>query len=373
MLKKFNFKIVEKFKIFICIALAVVLMGGVFMIIRAASGSNVMNFGIDFTGGAVIDLDLSTEARDAGVKSAIEKEVKAVITNPEYGLRMEGEMTTSDSSDGITFEWRIANQYKGSSVNNATSEEFITFVKIDLCNEITKKIADLTEGDGEAGVEADQAFVTAKVTLPDTDEKYVTAYIVGPSAAASLISKAAIALLVAIVLMLVYIVIRFTASSALAAVCALVHDVLIMVALTTALNIPVNSTFIAAVITIVGYSINATIIIFDRIREELKTSGAKDKTDTEIANLAIKDTLNRTILTTVTTLVMVVVLAFFSVSTISEFIIPIIFGLLAGAFSSVLLAPSFWVAFRKVAKKIKAKREAKKGYVGKTAAENADK
>ena len=180
MLKNKELKIVEKFKMFICIALVVVLLGGVFMLVRVLGGGNVMNFGIDFTGGAVIDLDLSTYARDAEVQKVIKTEVGNILANNEYGLRVEGEMTTTNSTEGVTFEWRIANQYKGATVNDNTSEEFINFVKIDLSNEITEKINELVEG--KEGVAANATFVAAGATLPDTNEKFVTAYIVGPSA-----------------------------------------------------------------------------------------------------------------------------------------------------------------------------------------------
>lgn len=369
MLKDKSFHVVEKFKIFICIALAVVLLGGVFMIINAASGKNVMNFGIDFTGGAVVDIDLYDFARDDTNKKIIEEAVTDVIVN-QNGCKIEGAMTSSDSSDGgATYEFRLAYYKDGKTLTTKEEgEEFVVFVKGELSEAITARLTALFE--------ENETLKNAGAMLSDSEvegEKAVTAYSVSASAAGSLTSKAIIALIVAIVLMLVYIVIRFTASSALAAVCALLHDVLIMIALTTVFNIAVNSTFIAAVITIVGYSINATIIIFDRIREELKTSSAQDKSDVEIANLAIKDTLNRTILTTVTTLVMVIALAVLSVATIREFILPIIFGLLAGAFSSVLLAPSIWVAFRKISKGWREKRQAKKGYQGNLKANENDK
>ena len=363
MLENKTFKIVEKFKLFICIALVVVLIGGVFMIVNAASGKNVMNFGIDFTGGAVIDIDLGSFATKEENKKVIDETVKGVITENGYKIA-GGEMQYSPLSDGgATYTYRLEYFKNGVVINGKEEgEAFLDEIDKVLRIEIRDTLNELFE--------TDPAFVAADASLVDESGKTaINTYGVSATASNSLIGRALIALLVAIVVMLIYIVIRFTASSALAAVCALVHDVLIMVALTTVFNIAVNSTFVAAVITIVGYSINATIIIFDRIREELKTSSAKEKTDTEIANLAIKDTLNRTILTTVTTLVMVVTLALLSVATITEFIVPIIFGLLAGAFSSILLAPSIWVAFRKVAKAIKEKKEKKTGYSGKKADE----
>ena len=365
MLENKTFNVVEKFKIFICIALAFILIGGVFMIVNAASGKNVMNFGIDFTGGAVIDIDLGSFATKDENKTIIDNEIKKLITETHKYKIAGGEMQYSPLSDGgATYTYRLEYYKDGAAITTKEGgEAFLKDVKDVLRVEIKDTLIELFD--------TDPTLVAAGAYLADESGEgtAVNAYGVSATASSSLIGKAIIALIVAIAVMLVYIIIRFTASSALAAVCALVHDVLIMIALTTVFNIAVNSTFVAAVITIVGYSINATIIIFDRIREELKTSSAKDKTDTEIANLAIKDTLNRTILTTITTLVMVVVLAIFSVSTISEFIVPIIFGLLAGAFSSILLAPSIWVAFRKIAKSMKEKKESKNAYGGKKANE----
>ena len=155
--------------------------------------------------------------------------------------------------------------------------------------------------------------------------------------------------------MLIYIIIRFTLTSGLAAVICLTHDVLMMLALTTIFQIQVNTTFIAAVITIVGYSINATIVIFDRIRENQALNSMKDKTNEEIANKSIAETLSRTILTTITTLAVIIILAIvcslMGVVSMEEFALPIIFGLLAGTFSSVLLAPSVWVLLKKVGAK----------------------
>ncbi|MCQ2399561.1 MAG: hypothetical protein MJ072_03535 [Clostridia bacterium] len=103
-----------------------------------------------------------------------------------------------------------------------------------------------------------------------------------------------------------------------------------------------------AVITIIGYSINATIVVFDRIRELEKMPSYQDKTDKDIANEAITSTLTRSILTTLTTLAMISCLAIFGTATIREFAFPIIFGLVAGAFSSVLLSAPIWVLLRKL-------------------------
>ena len=182
----------------------------------------------------------------------------------------------------------------------------------------------------------------------DADKVSVRTHTIGNEVMQSIIKNAAIAVAVAVAAILVYIAIRFTWVSGLAAILALVHDVLVMTALTTIFQIPVNSTYIAAIITIIGYSINATIVIFDRVRELEKTPSYAVLSDAEIANKAIVNTLWRSILTTVTTLVMIVSLAIFGNSTIREFAFPIIFGLLAGAYSSILLSAPIWVYLRKL-------------------------
>ena len=345
-LKDKNVKIVEKFYIFVIVALVVVLTGVGFMIARGG-----MNIGLDFSGGVKIEVNFDT--MDSESEKIVTGEIEKVIKDNGYNL------VDAVQVSGTIFEARLDYSYEGEKVAQDKETDFITGVQGDGTNTGLKgKLTDALT----ALCESNETLKTNNVTL--AEENGVTAFTVGATALSSLLRGAIIALCVAIVCMLIYIVIRFTFASAIAAVCALCHDVLIMVALTAIFNVPVNSTFIAAVITIVGYSINATIIIFDRIREDLKNPNLADKTDAELANGAIVKTFGRTILTTVTTLVMVVALAVLSVSAIQDFILPIIFGLIAGAFSSVLLAPAVWTMLRKTEKKIKAKRDAKKGYQG---------
>lgn len=341
-------KIVEKFKYFICVSLAIILVGIVMFCVKG------MNIGIDFTGGTKIEIELSSFASNDNAKSIIEDKVKSFLE--ENGCKTVGAMQTSPLNDGgMTYEFRLA-YYLNGDIAPEDENDFLAFIQGDLDDDTNNGLC------GELQTELETLFnenETLKGLSATLDENAVRAYTVGATSSSSLLRNTIIALLVAIVVMLVYIVIRFTFSSGLAAICALAHDVLIMVALTTVFQIPVNSTFIAAVITIVGYSINATIIIFDRIREELKIESNKIYSDTEIANKAIYKTFGRTILTTVTTLLMVVFLAILSVDAIKEFVLPIIFGLIAGTFSSVFLASSFWIIFRKLGRKIKENRESK--------------
>ncbi len=166
------------------------------------------------------------------------------------------------------------------------------------------------------------------------------------------------ATLIAAVLMLVYITIRFEMRTGLAAVICLLHDILIMLAVYAIFRIPINSNFIAAILTIVGYSINNTIVVFDRIRENY----AKNKRApfAETIDMSIKQTLTRSINTTITTLLPVIMLFIFGVTSIRQFTIPLMVGLVAGTYSSVLLAGPIWVFLKNAQVKRKKKKLAKR-------------
>ena len=179
-----------------------------------------------------------------------------------------------------------------------------------------------------------------------------------------LIANAAKALLVAFVLMLAYIAVRFDPMSGLAALFGLLHDVLIMCAFMVFFRafFQVNSSFIAAVLTIVGYSINNTIIIFDRIRENVKRPGFTQKPRMEIVEMSVSSTLSRTVNTTVTTMITLVALYIFGVESIREFAFPLIIGMVAGTYSSVLLSGQVWAMWSEklAARKASAKQDEKK-------------
>ena len=158
--------------------------------------------------------------------------------------------------------------------------------------------------------------------------------------------------------MLIYIAIRFSPLSGAAALFALVHDILIMCAFMVFFRFAfqVNSSFIAAILTIVGYSINNTIIIFDRIRENRKRPGMSQMPMMDVVEVSVSSTLARTINTTLTTLITLVCLFIFGVSSIREFAFPLIIGMLAGTYSSVLLSGQMWAMWDE---KLAAKRAAK--------------
>ena len=153
---------------------------------------------------------------------------------------------------------------------------------------------------------------------------------------------AVVALLVAIVCMLLYIFIRFRdIRFAFSSILALVHDVLIVVLFYAVARISVGNTFIAVVLTILGYSINATIVIFDRIREEIGITVNREKLAATVNN-AISKTLTRSIYTSLTTFIMIGMLYILGVSSIKEFALPLIVGIIAGGFSSIFISGSLW-------------------------------
>ena len=174
--------------------------------------------------------------------------------------------------------------------------------------------------------------------------RFVSVDHVSAIAGRDLLSNAVKALLIAFACMLVYIAIRFDVYSGLAALFGLLHDVLIMCSFMVFFRgfFQVNSSFIAAVLTIVGYSINNTIIIFDRIRETAKKPGWSQKSRREVVEVSVSNTLSRTINTSLTTLITLVTLYIFGVESIREFAFPLIVGMLAGTYSSVLLSGQVW-------------------------------
>lgn len=181
------------------------------------------------------------------------------------------------------------------------------------------------------------------------------------SASNELMMRSFLALLVAIVLILIYVAIRFELTSGLAAILALFHDIIITSSIMLICRVQINSAFIAALITILGYSINNTIIIFDRIRENVKMSKNLGKINNfEVADRSVRQTLTRSILTTLTTFIMIFFVTVIGVSDIQEFAFPIMIGILSGFYSSIFLTPGLWaIAYRPSKKKI-ARMEAKR-------------
>ncbi|MGH4051383.1 MAG: protein translocase subunit SecF [Clostridium sp.] len=286
-------KIVEKTKIMFAISLLIIIIGMGFM---ATKG---LNLGIDFKGGTVLSISMNQEFKKVDMDKIIDKHVK-------------GEYVSKTIDDGKNFEITVKSDAL-SAVETAT-----------MINDITK------------------TYKGSELSEQNT---------IGASVGNELKSKAILALIVAIICMLVYIAFRFEFNFGVAAIIALVHDILITLGVYAVFQIPVNATFIAAILTIVGYSINDTIVVFDRIRENQKKM-RKLSLD-EITNTSISQTLARSINTVATTLFTIAAVYVF-VPTIRELSLPLMIGILVGCYSSIFIASPSWVLLKKRKKKITA-------------------
>lgn len=294
---KKDFNLVANLKYYIIAPIAILFIG---VIVLCFCG---FNLGLDFTGGSVMSVTFRQEVSQTEYK---EKENIIVSTLKNHGIAKYTLQKQGDSSTPTV-------SVKFQDIKGVNMEELTDTLKEELATKL--------------GFDNDQITNSGRI---------------GASASAKLLTNALLAVGLATLLILVYIAIRFELFSGISAIIALVHDVMIMCALVAICRIQINSSFIAAVITVVGYSINNTIVIFDRVRENLRKESYHNYTNAQIVDVSVKDTLRRSLLTTLTTFLAIAMLAIIGVTDIREFVIPIIFGLLAGTYSSIFLAPSLW-------------------------------
>ena len=274
---------------------AVIVAGFIAMGVFQATGNRMLNFSLEFVGGTTtsftFDKDYSTEEIENGIIPVIK------------------------SSTGV-------NQVQQQKVQDSTAVSF--------------KTTDLTLDQREAMEEA------VKAKYPIKDGTIVESDTISSSVSDTMKRDAFISVILSTICMLIYIFIRFRdIKFAAAAVIALLHDVLVVLAFYAFTRVSVGTTFIACMLTIVGYSINGTIIIFDRIRELLKTANSKTNI-TELVNSAITSTMTRTVNTSLTTLIMLVVLFILGVSSVKEFALPLMVGIVVGGYSSICLTSAMW-------------------------------
>lgn len=318
-----NYSVCKNAKYMAIVPFVIVLAAIIVIVaIGANTGSytDAVGIGIDFEGGTILTVTLGEEILDDNAYNTQGNAIKNVI----QGVEVDGQhvvvsyMQRQEANDNN--KTAIVFRYKNVFNDDAK------------CDEMNKKIRQAVDD-----------YVDPETSL--TDANKITYESIGATAAADLLSKAGIALAVSIALILVYIMIRFTFTSAIAAVVALLHDVVIMFALTVICRVQINSSYVAAMITIVAYSINNTIVIFDRCRETIKPlKGKKDIDYKGIGDMAVRSSLTRTVYSSLTTMVTIIFLAILGSDTIREFCVPIILGLLAGLFSSINLATPLWAA-----------------------------
>ena len=230
-------------------------------------------------------------------------------------------------------------------VEKITKDANVQTQKVDGSNAVIIKTRSLD-------LEEREAFNKAMVDNFDVDESLITSENISSTVSSEMRSDAVVALIIATACMLLYIWFRFKdVRFATSAVIALLNDVLFVVVFYGVARISVGNTFIACILTMVGYSINSTIVIFDRIREELKVQKRNEDLAT-LVNRCISETLTRSIYTNFTTFVMVVILFILGVSSVKEFAAPLMVGIVGGTFSSITITGALWYIMRtKIQKK----------------------
>ena len=290
-----SFDIAGKRKIWFIISLLIIIPGIFSMLTRG------FNFGIDFTGGTIIDLKFEQPVSLSQVRDSLRP----------YGL------------DGSTI------QLSGETSNVETSTDVMI------------RTVDLEENDRKA--------VMASIKSEVGNYEVMREEKVGATIGGELIMNAVMALVISWALIICYIAYRFEFRFGIAAVLGLVHDILIVLALFSFTQRQIDSSFVAALLTIVGYSINDTIVIFDRIRENLKLHFKRGGNLNEIVNRSIYQTLTRSLYTVFTVLFTTFALYFFGGETTKDFAFALLVGFAVGCYSSIFIASPLWLTFRNMA------------------------
>ena len=378
-----KFPISTNIKYWIIAPLVIIVLAGIMFGVYAGiykDGKKGMNIGIDFAGGSVVTVTIGDQYLNADTYDEYNKLLTEAIESNEnaekvaaYAVSDEYKSAYGKTLDDITAT--IAKANVTYSQTSGSGEDYAIVFKYDNVSKTYDADNTLSAKRNEIIKESIATALATKITDLDYDElesmiKYEN---IGATASAELIEKALICLAVSLAIILVYIIIRFEVWSGLAAVIALIHDVAILIAMTIICHIQVNSAFVAAIITIVSYSINNTIVIFDRVRENMKNEKKLNAkfNPADVLDTSVKQTLLRSINSTVTTMVPIAIFAIFGSSTVNEFALPVIFGLVAGFYSSMFISPSLYYVMsqawekRKVAKKAqKDEKAAKTKYVG---------
>lgn len=282
-----------KKKVFFAISIAAMLIGLGFGIFNHSQGKGAMNYSMEFKGGTATTVTFDKEYS----LDEIDKDIVPLIEDVTGDKNVQVQKV--QNSDQVIFKTQTLDLSKREAFNSMMQEKF---------------------------------------GVAETD---ITSENISSTVSSEMRSDAVTAVIMATICMLLYIWFRFkNIRFAGSAVLALIHDVLIVISFYAIARVSVGNTFIACILTIVGYSINATIVIFDRIREELKRNKKEELSET--VNRSITETLTRSIYTTFTTFVMVAVLYILGVSSIREFALPLMVGVAWGAYSSVCITGALW-------------------------------
>ncbi len=279
-------KIVERTKLWFAISIAIIVIGLIGLVV------NGLNLGIDFQGGTMVSIEIGKEYSIEEARNIVAK------YDPQAQVQQV---------EGIEISIR------SNTLNDTQVQEMFNDFK-------------------------------SKYQLDD--KALLSSERIGPAVGNEMKRSAFLASLLAVVLIMVYVTIRFEFSTGAAAVVALIHDVLVTIAVYAIFKIPVNNSFIAAILTILGYSINDTIVIFDRIRENKKMGRYANDTNM-LVNASITQTLARSINTALTTLITITSIYILGVPAVKEFAFPLIIGIISGGYSTIFIASPLWMMLEK--------------------------
>lgn len=281
-------KIIEKTKIFFAISAIIIIIG------IGTIATKGLEYGLDFKGGTVVQFNIGKDFNKADIDTIVQKYDKEAQTNKVNNTYIEIKSAKLSSGDISSIEKDVKAKFKESSLTNRES--------------------------------------------------------IGAAIGQETRNKAVQAVIIAIIAMLIYVGFRFEFKFGLAAIISLIHDVLVMLSVYAVFRIPIDSSFIAAILTVVGYSINDTVVVFDRIRENNKYM--RRSSDTELANASLTQTMARSINTVLTVLICLVAVYAY-VPSIRNFSEPLLVGIISGCYSSLFIATPVWVILKKRGKKNK--------------------
>lgn len=372
-----NAKIVEKHWIWAIAPVVIFLVAVIVFTSFAVTNKDItkgMNIGIDFAGGSILTVELGADILNN--QSEYDKHLNAIediltsedIAKQVVDIAKEMGIEISQSAAVASISY-VQTSGSGGEMSLLIKYDNISSTFDNATNDLTTERNRLLENQIKAYYDTNYADEAVAIS---------TSYI-GATASSDLIKTALISVCVSLVLILIYIMFRFEILSGVAAIIGLIHDVAMMVFLVIIFRIQVNSAFIAALITIVSYSINNTIVVFDRVRENRKIQSGATKTfataknaildNNKIVNDSIIQTLTRSINSTITTMVAITLFAIIGTASVREFALPVIFGLIAGFYSSLVIAPALYCLMknstdkRKLEKRGMAKKQNKK-YAG---------
>lgn len=368
---------------------AVIILAGIIMYF--VNGG--FNYDIEFMGGVKMEIAMDGNPDTEEIKNFLETETglsPIIVQSTENGISIktkaveEKERAEEPADEAAAADETATTDEVAAADETATTDETAVADETATTDEIAAADETVTTDETAAADEtattdetavADEAteetvlnhakdenaakiFEVLKAKYNLSDEALLSESSASASFGKQVQSKTLLFTFIAILCILAYIAFRFEWRSAVMSVIALVINILIMMAVYAISYTPLNTTFIAAMLTVIGYSINNTIVVFDRIRENMKNRNPKRGiTVSTIVNNSIKESMGRTLNTTITTLITIVLLYIIGVTSIKEFAFPLIIGVLAGAYSSIFIASTFWANWKENALNAKKQRK----------------